>query len=113
MSLLALVKKKKKENSPCACCNNQTENKVPGNCEGKVIKVFGSGCKNCHTLYENTCQAVKNLGIHTEVEYVTDMQQIMLYGVMRMPALVIDEQVVSMGRVLQTGEVEKLLQNHA
>lgn len=113
MSLLALVKKKKKETPPCACCNNQTESKVPGKREGKAIKVLGSGCKNCHALYENTRQAVKNLGIHTEVEYITDMQQIMLYGVMRMPALVIDDQVVSMGRVLQTDEVEKLLQNHA
>lgn len=113
MSLLALVKKKKKETPPCACCNNQTESKVPGKHEGKTIKVLGSGCKNCHALYENTRQAVKNLGVHTEVEYITDMQQIMLYGVMRMPALVIDDQVVSMGRVLQTDEVEKLLQNHA
>lgn len=44
-----------------------------------------------------------------EVEYITDKHQVMEYGVMRMPALVINEKVVSMGKVLKAADVEKLL----
>ena len=47
--------------------------------------------------------------MQAEVEYITNMEKIMAYGVMRMPALVVNEKVVSMGKVLKSGEVEKLL----
>lgn len=73
------------------------------------IKVLGSGCKNCHDLLENTKQAVKAMGLSVDVEYVTDMQKIMEYGVMSMPSLVVNEKVVSMGMVLKAADVEKLL----
>ena len=73
------------------------------------IKVFGSGCKFCHELYENTKEAVKNIGLSVEVEYVTDLEQVMGYGVMSMPGLVVDEKVASTGKVLKTADVEKLL----
>lgn len=73
------------------------------------IKVLGSGCKSCHQLYENTKEAVKNAGLSVEVEYITDLEKIMEYGVMSMPGLVVNEKVVSMGKVLKTSEVEKLL----
>lgn len=75
----------------------------------KEIKVLGAGCKSCHELYENTKAAVQNAGLSVEVEYVTDMEKIMEYGVMRMPALVVNEQVVSMGKVLKAADVEELL----
>ncbi|MCI9125561.1 MAG: thioredoxin family protein [Eubacterium sp.] len=65
------------------------------------IKVLGSGCKSCHALLESTKEAVKAMGLSVEVEYVTDMQKIMEYGVMSMPALVVNEKVVSMGKVLK------------
>ena len=55
------------------------------------IKVLGSGCKKCHDLNEITKAAVKELGINIEVEYITDMEKIISYGVMSMPALVINE----------------------
>ena len=74
-----------------------------------TIKVLGSGCKNCHDLYEASKTAVQNLGLAIEVEYVTDMEKIMEYGVMSMPALVVNEKVVSMGQVLKATDVEKLL----
>lgn len=74
------------------------------------IKVLGSGCKSCHNLLENTQKAVQSMGISIEVEYVTDMQQIMKYGVMSMPALVVNENVVSAGKVLKSADVEKLFQ---
>ena len=65
------------------------------------IKVLGSGCKFCHELYENTKEAVKNIGLSVEVEYVTDLEQVMGYGVMSMPGLVVDEKVASRGRCLR------------
>ena len=71
--------------------------------------MLGAGCKSCHEQYENAKAAVKSAGLSTEVEYITDMQKIMEYGVMSMPAIVVNEKVVSMGRVLKAAEVEKLL----
>lgn len=76
------------------------------------IKVLGSGCKTCHKQYEIVKKAVETCNIHAEVEYITDMQKVMEYGVMSMPAIVIDEKVVSMGKVLKVADVEKLLQKH-
>ena len=73
------------------------------------IKVLGSGCASCHALYENTKEAVQKIGLSVEVEYVTDMQKIMEYGVMSMPALIVNEKVASMGKVLKPADVEKLL----
>jgi small redox-active disulfide protein 2 len=73
------------------------------------IKVLGSGCKKCHDLNEITKAAVKELGMDIEVEYITDMEKIISYGVMSMPALVINEKVVSFGKSLKTAEVIELL----
>lgn len=57
----------------------------------------------------STKEAVANKGIDTDVEYITDMEKVMSYGVMSMPALVIDGKVVSAGKVLKAKEVEELL----
>ena len=73
------------------------------------IKVLGSGCKSCHALLEATQEAVHSMGFTIEVEYVTDMEKIMRYGVMSMPALVVNEKVVSMGKVLKSNDVIALL----
>ncbi|MGN1124077.1 MAG: thioredoxin family protein [Eubacterium sp.] len=73
------------------------------------IKVLGSGCKTCHKQYEIVKKTVEASKIDAEVEYITDMQIIMEYGVMSMPALVVNEKVVSMGKVLKSVDVEKLL----
>lgn len=85
------------------CCPETIEDGICG------IKVLGSGCKNCHALLESTKEAVKAMGLDIEVGYVTDMQEITKYGVMSMPALVVNEKVASMGKVLKVAEVEKLL----
>ena len=50
-----------------------------------------------------------NLGLNIEVEYITDMEKVMEYGVMSMPAIVVNEKVVSFGKILNPAEVEKLL----
>lgn len=74
------------------------------------VKVLGAGCKACHEMYENTKKALKNAGIQVETEYVTDMEKVMTYGIMSMPGLVINDQIVSAGKVLKPKEIEKLLQ---
>ena len=109
--------KKKEEKKPCCCsCSVPTqENNITNECCGKTvegfccIKVLGAGCKSCHEQYENVKEAVKNLGLEIEVEYITDMKKVMEYGVMSMPAIVVNEKVASMGKVLKIADVEKLL----
>lgn len=76
-----------------------------------IIKILGSGCKNCSTLQENTETALKEAGLEAEVIKVTDFKDIMTYGVMSTPALVIDEKVVSFGKVLKSKEIVKILEN--
>ena len=72
----------------------------------KII-VLGSGCKACHQLYDNTLKAVEGMGV--EVEYVTDLQKIMEYGVMSMPALVVNGKLVSSGKTLKPAEIKKII----
>lgn len=74
------------------------------------IKILGMGCCNCGKLKEVTDEAVKELGIDATVEKVEDMAKIMEYGVMRTPALVIDEKVVIQGRIPKKDEIKELLQ---
>lgn len=73
------------------------------------IKVLGSGCSKCEALLAATKEAVQHLGIDAEIEYVTDFAQIARYGVMSTPALVVDEKVVSAGRVLKASQMESFL----
>lgn len=73
------------------------------------IKVLGGGCKKCETLLSNVKEAISNTGIEAEVEYITDFAVIGSYGIMSTPALMIDEKVVSAGKVLKSRDIEKLL----
>ena len=111
MALFNFGKKKEEEKKvpTCACscgCSESESKEIINNCcpdlkEGEIccIKVLGSGCKSCHEQYENAKQAVKNMGLSVKVEYITDMQKVMEYGVMSMPALVVNEKVVAMGKL--------------
>lgn len=76
--------------------------------EIKSIKVLGAGCKSCHEQYEYAKKAAAEMGLSVEVEYITDMEKVMAYGVMSMPAVVVNEKVVSMGKVLKPAELVKL-----
>ncbi len=115
--MFKFVKKEEKKSSEGSCkCNCSAEDIADINsCCGTAvngiccIKVLGAGCKSCHELYENTKKAVAEMGLAVEVEYITDMEKVMSYGVMSMPALVVNEKVVSMGKVLKTADVVKLL----
>lgn len=74
-----------------------------------IIKVLGSGCANCKKLESNTREAVKELGIDATIEKVEDFKDIMAYGVMKTPALVVDEKVKVMGRVPSVEDIKKYL----
>ena len=74
-----------------------------------IIKVLGSGCAKCKKLEEQARKAIENSGVEVTVEKVTDIKKIMEYGVMMTPGLVIDEKVVSTGRVLSAKDIEKLI----
>ena len=131
MALFNFGKKKEEEKKAPACCCGSSETKTPKTdsccrgssekaeesirCCGEAVdgicctKVLGAGCKSCHEQYENAKAAVKSMGLDLEVEYITDMEKVMGYGVMSMPAIVVNEKVVSMGKVLKAADVEKLL----
>lgn len=127
MALFNLGKKKEENKTPDCCCSTETKleeskgcccsaadaventccgSKVDGIC---CIKVLGAGCKTCHQQYEYAKAAISSMGLNVEVEYITDMAKVMTYGVMSMPALVVNEKVVSSGRLLKPADVEKLL----
>jgi small redox-active disulfide protein 2 len=76
-----------------------------------TIKVLGSGCANCHKVEELAKQAVAQLAIDARVEMVTDMKEIMRYGVMSTPGIVIDDKVVSAGRVPSLSQITTLITN--
>lgn len=121
MALFNFRTKNEEEKNPPACaCNcgypTSETGEITNDCcpEAKdgicCIKVLGAGCKSCHEQYENAKQAAKDMGFSVVVEYITDMQKVMEYGVMSMPALVVNEKVVTMGKVLKVNEVVTLLQ---
>lgn len=114
MSLFNFGKKKEEKNLPTCCCGaSQPKAEETACCkmdEGILsIKVLGAGCKACHQQYDYAKAAVANLGLPVEVEYITDMEKVMEYGVMTMPAIVINEKVAAAGKVLSVKDVEKLL----
>ncbi len=75
------------------------------------IRVLGSGCANCHKVEDLVKQAVSQLGIDAKVEMVTDMPTIMKYGVMQTPGIVINDKVVSTGRVPALSQITTMLTN--
>lgn len=73
------------------------------------VQILGVGCPNCKKLEENAREAIKALGIDAEIEKVTDIDQIMSFGVMMTPALAIDGVVKSAGKVLSKEQIMELL----
>ena len=73
------------------------------------IKVLGPGCANCKRLEQITRGEVEKLGVAAEIEKTTDYGQIMAYGVMSTPGLVIDDKVVAYGRIPSNEEVNNWL----
>ena len=75
----------------------------------KKIQVLGTGCQKCKLLTANAEAAVKTLGIEAVIEKVERIQDIMKFGVMTTPALVVDGQVKSAGKVLSPDDIKKFL----
>ncbi len=74
-----------------------------------VIKILGKGCKNCERLESLTRQAATELNLDFTVEKVTDINTIADYGVMKTPALVIDEHLVLQGKIPTVNKLKELL----
>lgn len=85
----------------CGCGSTETGT--------KIIKVLGTGCSSCKALYSTVQEAVKELGIDATVEKEEDLNKIMAYNVMSLPALVVNDKVVSKGQKLTLEQVKQLL----
>jgi small redox-active disulfide protein 2 len=75
----------------------------------KKIQILGTGCAKCQKLAENTKQAADNLGLDYEMEKITEINQIMEFGVMTTPGLAVDGKVLVVGKVPSSADIEKLL----
>ncbi|MBZ4666811.1 thioredoxin family protein [Mahella sp.] len=110
---MSLFGKKNEETTSCCAgnCNAESMAKAEhAKTEGASVKILGSGCAKCNQLEAATKEALEQLGMDTTIDHITDFSQIAAYGVMTTPALVVDEKVVSYGKVLKTEEVVKILQ---
>ena len=76
----------------------------------KKLQILGTGCPKCTKLFENTEAAVKELGIEYEIEKISDIQQILSYGVMMTPALVVDGEVKVTGKVPSPTEIKNMIE---
>jgi small redox-active disulfide protein 2 len=74
------------------------------------IQILGTGCPKCKQLTSNVEQAIRDLGVAAEVEKVTDIKEIMKFGVMLTPGLAINGEVKSSGKVLSVGEIKKMIE---
>ncbi len=75
----------------------------------KTLQILGTGCAKCHKLAEHAEAAAKAVGMEYRLEKVTAIDQIMKYGIMTTPALVVDGQVKVVGKVPSVEEMKKLL----
>ena len=75
----------------------------------KKLQILGTGCPKCKKLAESAEAAIKDLGGEFEIEKVTEINEIMKFGVMMTPALAIDGQVKAVGKVLSPEEIKKML----
>ncbi|NLK00713.1 MAG: thioredoxin family protein [Clostridia bacterium] len=74
-----------------------------------IIKVVGTGCSKCNRLYENVEQAVQGLGIECEILKVTEMMEIAATGIMQTPGLIINNKIVSSGKVPGVDELMEII----
>jgi len=99
---------KKKETKSCCCggnCTSETMQNAESKKQEQGIKILGSGCAKCMELEK----AISELQLDYEIAHVTDFAEIASYGVMSTPALVLNGEVISYGKVLTVDEVKALL----
>lgn len=73
------------------------------------VQILGTGCPKCKQLTANAEQAIKDAGVDAEIEKVSDIHEIMKFGVMMTPALAVDGQVKSVGKILSAKEIADIL----
>ena len=78
--------------------------------ENLTVKVYGSGCQGCQTLHQNVIDALAEMNLVANVEYITDLQKIMEAGIMSMPTLSVNEKVVSSGKILGIPKIKKIIE---
>lgn len=123
MGLFGFGKKKVSESpvqeTKTCCCNGKCEAvekekvEIQAN-ESSVItsvKILGGGCAKCNELEAATATALTSIGVNIEIKHVTDFAVIATYGVMSTPAIVVNEKVISYGKVLKPAEIVALLKN--
>lgn len=97
-----------KKNSCCSIETNTLKNlSTTKNTNG--IKILGSGCPKCISLENATKSALNELNFNLEIEHITDFAQIASFGIMTTPALVLNNEVISYGKVLTVKEIKELL----
>ena len=74
-----------------------------------IIKILGSGCRKCVALGENARAAADAAGVPAQIVKITDFAEIAAYGVMSTPGLVVDDKLLSTGKVLSADEIRALL----
>ena len=105
-------KKKEEQKQPCCCggsCTPEAMQAAEAEKKESGIKILGGGCAKCNALEAATVDALRELGMDTTIDHVRDFEKIAAYGVMTTPALVVDGQVVSYGKVLKKDEVIVIL----
>lgn len=111
MSIFGFGKKKEDQKQSCCCggnCTSETMQAAEAEKKESGVKILG-GCAKCNALEAATEEALRELGMDTTIDHVRDFEKITAYGVMTTPALVVDGQVVSYGKVLKKDEVIAIL----
>ena len=103
---------KKKETKSCCCggtCTSETIQNAENKKQEQGVKILGSGCAKCMELEKAPRAAISELQLEYEIENITDFAEIAGYGVMSTPALAVNGEVISYGKVLTADEVKALL----
>ncbi len=75
------------------------------------IKILGTGCPKCNKLEKNVRKAVEEIGLDAEITKISDLEEIMSFGVMMTPGLVVDGELKSSGKLLKPKDITKLLKD--
>lgn len=92
-----------------SCCTSEEQGKKGAK---MIIKVLGTGCAKCKKLEANVIKAIAESGIDAEIKKVEELDKIIAYGIMITPGLVINEEVVSAGKLLTVKEIVNIIKEH-
>ncbi|MEF9984312.1 MAG: MTH895/ArsE family thioredoxin-like protein [Oscillospiraceae bacterium] len=100
----------KKEDELMSIFNKKADNSEQiVSVKGASVKILGTGCPECYKLVKETTRALSELNMNTDIEHITDLVEIVKYGVMSTPTLIIDGKIMSVGRIPSTDEIIDML----